>query len=200
MKKIIIIVTAVVLVLGLSITTALAAATDGFKTKIKVNKDEAEQWVAEQDQKKRELYAGSIVEVSPDKNLLESAYEKADASQREQLDNIVKVEEFGAVGIYNKQVLIIMNQLPKDVANITLEEVKNICAKTDRNSFESADELEKYLANEFDKIAGAPDFAGGSGISRSIYFINDEHTAYVRIMNGHVTYFSEFGQSGEKLF
>ena len=38
------------------------------------------------------------------------------------------------------------------------------------------------LESEFNKIAGAPDFVGGSGIDRSIYFLNDDRSEAIILM------------------
>lgn len=198
MKKVCIIIVAVVVFIGLSVTTVLAATTDLFKPK--VDKENAEQWLQDQERKKRELYYGTNMDFSPEKDMFESAYAVADDSQRKALDGIKKEEVTGSVGTYNKQILVIMNKLPEDVSNITLNEVKEICAEAKDKTFESKDELNSYFMNEFDKIAGAADFVGGSGITRIIYFLDAEHVSYIQISSGHVTYFPKFGENGESLF
>ncbi len=198
MKKVFITIAAVVICLGLSITTVLAATTNVFKPK--VNKEDAEQWTLDQDRIKREMYSGTNTDFAPEKNIFESAYEIADSSQRKALDNIKKEEVTGSSGTYNKQILIIMNKLPEDVQNITLDEVKKICDDAQKKSFESGDELDSYFMNEFDKIAGAADFVGGSGFTRIIYFLDDEHVSYVQISLGNVVYFPEFGKNGEIIY
>jgi hypothetical protein len=38
--------------------------------------------------------------------------------------------------------------------------------------------------SEFNKIAGAPDFVGGSGIDLSVYYLNDDRSEAIHVLGG----------------
>jgi hypothetical protein len=75
-------------------------------------------------------------------------------------------------GEWRRDVLIVVGDLPKDTLRLSAEDAARLY---NRKEF-------CELEQEFNKIAGAPDFVGGSGIERSIYFLNDDRTEAIILM------------------
>jgi hypothetical protein len=104
----------------------------------------------------------------------ELAYAKATSEQKIELDNIVADKSIGLPGEWRRAVLIAIGDLPKDQPRLTTEQAGKLYDTKDRRALE----------REFNKIAGAPDFIGGSGIERSIYYLNDNRTEAIFVMLG----------------
>lgn len=66
---------------------------------------------------------------------------------------------------------MVVGELPKDQKRLSLKEAKEII-----NNNKDVKEILKA----FDKVAGAPDWEGGSAIISKIYYLNDEHTEAIR--------------------
>lgn len=98
----------------------------------------------------------------------ELAYAKATSEQKAELDKIIADKSVGLPGEWRRAVLIAIGDLPKDQPRLTAEQAGKIYDSIGKD----ADALER----EFKKIAGAPDFVGGSGIGRSIYYLNENRT------------------------
>lgn len=131
--------------------------------------------------------------------LLEWSYKTATDEQRKKLDNINN--DLGNVGIYRKQIMIIMNLLDEDTPNLTLEQVNEICNTYKEKTYTDLGERVYEMRKEFDKIAGAADFDGGSGISRIIYFIGEDHTKYIEIFNDWwIEYVDTINETKERIF
>jgi hypothetical protein len=106
----------------------------------------------------------------------ELAYAKATSEQREELDRIFADKSIGLPGEWRRPVLITVGDLPKDTNRLSAEQAAKL--------FDS--KVIGDLESEFNKIAGAPDFVGGSGIERSIYFLNDDRSEAIILMLGDV--------------
>jgi hypothetical protein len=104
----------------------------------------------------------------------EWAYAKATSEQKAELDKIVADQSIGLPGEWRRPVLIAIGNLPKDQPRLTAEQAGKLYDSTNRSMLET----------EFNKIAGAPDFVGGSGIGRSIYYLNDNRTEAIFLMLG----------------
>ncbi len=117
----------------------------------------------------------------------ELAYAKATSEQKEELDKIIADNSIGLPGEWRRPVLIAIGDLPKDQPRLTAEQAGEIYDRIGKD--------ESALEREFNKIAGAPDFIGGSGIGRSIYYLNDNRTdaIYVRLGDASHVVFSDDG-------
>ncbi|MFA5572010.1 MAG: hypothetical protein WC046_01000 [Candidatus Bathyarchaeia archaeon] len=117
----------------------------------------------------------------------ESAYARATSEQKVELDKIIADNSIGLVGEWRRPVLITIGDLPKDQPRLTAEQAGKIYDRIGKD--------ESALEREFNKIAGAPDFVGGSGIGRSIYYLNDNRTdaIYVRLGDASHVVFSDDG-------
>ena len=140
------------------------------------------------------FYSGLISFKSPppiinDSNVsfYESAYARASSEQKVELDKIVADNSIGLVGEWRRPVLIAIGDLPKDQPRLTAKQAGEIYDRIGRD--------ERALEKEFNKIAGAPDFVGGSGIGRSIYYLNENRTdaIYVMEMNAYHYVFNDDG-------
>ena len=113
---------------------------------------------------------------APGASFYESAYAKATSEQKEELDKIIADEGIGLPGEWIRPVLIAVGDLPKDQPRLTAKQAGEIYDRIGRD--------ERALEREFNKIAGAPDFVGGSGIVRSIYYLNDDRSQVIFLMLG----------------
>ena len=112
-------------------------------------------------------------------DLYELSYARATTDeQREQLKVIFADNAIGLMGEWVRPVLIVLGDLPADMPRLTVQDMANLYGKVDFADMEK----------EFNRIAGAPDFIGGSGIYRSIYFLDDEKTEAIYLMLGDVLY------------
>ena len=109
-----------------------------------------------------------------DGSFYESAYAKATSEQKEKLDKIIADKSIGLPGEWRRPVLIAIGDLPKDQPRLSAEQAGKLYDSKNVSALES----------EFNKIAGAPDFVGGSGIERSIYYLNDNRTEAIFLMEG----------------
>ena len=134
----------------------------------------------EQEATEQQGNESSYVVVNGYTDLYERSYARATTDeQREQLQAIFADPGIGLVGEWVRPVLIVLGDLPADTPRLTIQDVENLYGKVD-----FAD-----MAKEFNKIAGAPDWIGGSGIYREIYYLNDERTEAIYLIFGDVFYF-----------
>ncbi|MDI9578606.1 MAG: hypothetical protein WC203_07045 [Candidatus Bathyarchaeia archaeon] len=113
---------------------------------------------------------------APSASFYESAYARATSEQKEELDKIIADEGIGLPGEWIRPVLIAIGDLPKDQPRLSAEQAGKI--------YDSIGKDESALEKEFNKIAGAPDFIGGSGIERSVYYLNDDRSQAIFLTLG----------------
>jgi hypothetical protein len=118
----------------------------------------------------------------------ESAYAKATSEQKVELDKIIADKGNGLPGVWIRPVLITIGDLPKDQPRLTAEQAGKI--------YDSIGKDERTLVSEFNKIAGAPDFVGGSGIDLSIYYLNDDRSEAIHVLGGVVAAHYVFNDDG----
>ncbi|MCL2476090.1 hypothetical protein [Candidatus Bathycorpusculum sp.] len=111
---------------------------------------------------------------APGASFYESAYAKATSEQKEELDKIIADKSIDLPGEWIRPVLIAIGDLPKDQPRLTAEQAGKI--------YDSIGKDVGALEREFNKIAGAPDFVGGSGIERSVYYLNDDRSQAIFLM------------------
>lgn len=94
-----------------------------------------------------------------------------------------------------KDVMLAMGDLPEDTPYLTLEQVQAICDEVAQMGFRPVDfdDTEREVMTRFNAITGAPDYQGGSGITNTVYFLNAEHTEYVRVWRGTVRHYDSAG-------
>jgi len=105
----------------------------------------------------------------------ESAYAKATSEQKEELDKIIADKSISLPGEWRRPVLIAIGDLPKDQPRLSAEQAAELYDSKEISALEG-EVKNRALQSEFNKIAGAPDFFGGSGIERAIYFLNDDRS------------------------
>ncbi len=105
----------------------------------------------------------------------ESAYAKATSEQKEELDKIIADKSIGLPGEWRRPVLIAIGDLPEDQPRLSAEQAAELYDSKEISALEG-EVKNRALESEFNKIAGAPDFFGGSGIERAIYFLNDDRS------------------------
>ena len=104
----------------------------------------------------------------------EAVYAKATGEQKEEIDKIIADEGSGLPGEWRRAVLIAVGDLPKDQPRLTAEQAGEI--------YDNVGKDVGALEREFNRIAGAPDFVGGSGIERSVYYLNDDRSQAIFLM------------------
>lgn len=140
--------------------------------------------IAQKDSSSSKIY-------KPDKeshmSLYERSYAKATDEQKKLLEEIKNDKSLSSAGQWTKRILVIMNELSEDTPLLSLSIVKAVCDEENVKSLYAHDSIafSQTLLSELNKIAGAPDWEGGSGTHQYYYFFNVEHTEYILI--------SEFG-------
>lgn len=119
------------------------------------------------------------------------------AKTEEQKTALLKLQKDSSLGIgeWKRDSLNIIGELPTESRRLRLTEVREMVKeKKDLSS----------ITDSFNKIAGAPDWEGGSGIDRKIYFLDDAHTEAIYVINGvnivYVTNNKSEKQTSEMLF
>lgn len=88
---------------------------------------------------------------------------------------------------YIKQILILESKIPADAPYLTREKAIEICNGLADLS-ENIDVCEQMIINAFNEVALAPDFQGGSGITRTVYYTDETHSKAIIVTCGHVHY------------
>lgn len=168
-----------VVVLGSLLGATVAIASDVFEAEKKV-----EEWVAQQEEQKNKELGYTKVE-EDNRSFYELSYDRATHEQREQLEAIFADHSLGSIGEWRRDVLITLGDLPADTPRLTAQDAAELYGNVEYENME----------NEFNEIAGAPDWVGGSGIHRSVYFLNDERTEAITLMlyDVHHVVFNEDG-------
>ncbi len=121
----------------------------------------------------------------------EYAYFYAQATDQEQKNAIDKLKEDRSLGIgeWKRESLKIIGQLPNDAARLTVDSALKVISqkKTDVD-----------VIDEFNKIAGAPDWEGGSGIHRVIYYLDEQRKEAIYVVAGNVVHVT-FGENGDEI-
>lgn len=132
-----------------------------------------------------------------DPELYERSYERATAEQKLKLDEIQArdTDSLGCLMVCVKDVMMTMGDLPEDTPYLTVEQVRTICSEVEQMGFRPVDfdDAEYELMTRFNAVAGAPDYQGGSGITNTIYYLNAEHTEYIRVWLGTVRHYDSAG-------
>lgn len=145
------------------------SATDDTNPLDKIGRTVAE-WISSQEAAKD--VENEKVTNESNVSFYELAYAKATSEQKEELDKIIADKSIGLPGEWRRPVLITIGDLPKDTPRLSAEQAAKLFDTKGISDLES----------EFNKIAGAPDFVGGSGIERSIYFLNDDRSEAIILM------------------
>jgi hypothetical protein len=83
---------------------------------------------------------------------------------------------------WKRDIKIIAGAIPKDQPRITINQAKTIIENLSNQSLALGVKLDFFeLTDAFDKIHGAPDAIGGSGIQHAVYFLNNEATEYIML-------------------
>ena len=136
-----------------------------------------------------EAYWRGLESAAADEDLWTRSYRRATPEQRQRLENIEKTYGgFGDRSEYTKQILTIMGDLPPDTPNLTMEQAREICETFDPGNGGTVDEAAIQYAREFSKIAGAPDFDGGSGVRSVVFYLDGDPTKCIVVVLGSVLY------------
>ncbi|MFD2329094.1 hypothetical protein ACFSR7_07520 [Cohnella sp. GCM10020058] len=168
--------TIVVAVTALLATSAVVFANNPNVTPSWMNKADAD---IEQSIQTKKAALGDV----PQANYEADGYSEfiSQAKSREQTEALTALQKdnsFG-IGVWKREALRIIGQLPQTSTRLSVEDVKRVISTN--SDIES-------VAMAFNRIAGAPDWEGGSGIARSIYFTDDLHKELIVIMLGKVLY------------
>lgn len=114
------------------------------------------------------------------------------ATTEEQKDALHKLQQdtsLGVAGEWKRDALIIIGELLKDAKRIQLEDAERIVRESDD---------QEPIQHAFNKIAGAPDWEGGSGMHRAIYFIDNNRKEGISVMNNSVIHFTTNSEGVQK--
>ncbi|RJX36680.1 hypothetical protein D3P09_26845 [Paenibacillus pinisoli] len=117
-------------------------------------------------------------------------YALAESEEQKTELNFLKANDIYGSGVWLRQGLIIVGELPSDQRRVTLEEVK--------------DKLTTYvddvtLMKQLNQIAGAPDWLGGGEVGRVYYVLNDEGTETIHFSYGVISYVYQDSNGAEQV-
>ncbi|MBO7515613.1 MAG: hypothetical protein J6T47_08335, partial [Lachnospiraceae bacterium] len=112
-----------------------------------------------------------------------SPYEKYIGDSRIQKDRQRGLESW-----YIKQILILENKIPSDAPYLTKEKAIELCNGLTNLPEMAESEWQNIVMASFDEIAFAPDFKGGSGKTRIVYYTDETHSKAVYIIGFSVSY------------
>ncbi|MDR0492721.1 MAG: hypothetical protein LBH74_03670 [Nitrososphaerota archaeon] len=165
----------VIVVVGILFGSILAVSAINETNPIDEVERKVAEWISNQEAAKDATTKGTENEkgtYEPEASFYESAYAKATSEQKEKIDEIVADSSIGLPGEWRRPVLIAIGDLPSDIQRLSVEQAAEL--------FDAKEICD--LESEFNKIAGAPDFVGGSGIGRSIYYLNDDRSEAIILM------------------
>jgi hypothetical protein len=145
-------------------------------------------WMHEADKQVEEMIKAKKVKLGAveESYIDESGYKLylRKAKTQEQIDALKALEKDTSMGwgVRTRDALEIIGELPKNARRIIVEDAEQIIQRfSDKHS----------IINALNKIAWAPDFEGGSGMTITAYFADDNHKdAFFINFNGisHVIY------------
>ena len=130
----------------------------------------------------------------PYPELLEKSYALATPEQKAKLD---KIDKFMGYGKYPRQIKTIMGILPEDTPYLTVEKATEALKKIPEGKSTGDTDWEYEVELLFNEIAGAPDYVGGSGIYRRVYFTDETHSQNIIIWFGSVDLYQLDAETGE---
>ncbi|MCL2173371.1 MAG: hypothetical protein FWB84_07035 [Candidatus Bathyarchaeota archaeon] len=164
-----------IVIVGILFCSILAvSATNDINPIDKIEKKVAK-WISRQETTKNAVTKDTENEkviYESETSFYEWAYAKATDAQKKQIDKIIADDSIGLPGEWRRPILMVLEDLSKDTQRLNIEQATEL--------FNTKEIRE--LEGEFNKIAGAPDFVGGSGIERSIYFLNDDRSEAIILM------------------
>ncbi|MEK0312606.1 hypothetical protein [Cohnella sp. 56] len=99
----------------------------------------------------------------------------------EALTDLRKDNSLG-IGVWKRDALTILGELPQASKRLSVEEAERIVSK---------EKDIKSMTITFNEVAGAPDWEGGSGIERLIYYTDDSRKEAIVVMLGKVLHVIE---------
>lgn len=144
---------------------------------ILVPSEEVDDWMEEQLMLKDKETGKVRTEEESIETFYEESYKRANSDQKEQLDIIFSDNSIGLIGEWKRDVLIVLGDIPADTPRLTVKDAE-ICLKNNI--------IYEDIEIIFNEKAGAPNFVGGSGIHRAIYYLDDERSEAIIVILGGI--------------
>jgi|GEM_PF-1336839 len=114
------------------------------------------------------------------------------AKNQTQIEELTKLKDdrTHGIGYYKRDALIIIGELPNNQKRLSLAQAENLI-NSKNNSRE--------IIADFNKIAGAPDFEGGSGMTYTYYFLDDKHSEAVYVLGDSLFSYIKYDDDGKKM-
>lgn len=144
---------------------------------ILIPSEDVDDWMEEQLLLKDKETGRILTEEEPIDTFYEESYKRANADQKERLDIIYADKSAGWIGEWKRDVLIVLGDIPADTPRLTVK---------DAEIYFEEDITYEDIQVLFNEKAGAPDFVGGSGIHREIYYLDDKRSEAIVIMLGGI--------------
>ncbi|MEK3883817.1 hypothetical protein [Paenibacillus sp. PL2-23] len=153
------------------------------------------------------IFLSALIVLALFSYVLEGNPNEAEGSDREELIALAHMEDYDAfyalaessdertalqrleaddsmgIGAWTRDALIVVGLLPYDQARLTLSDAEKIVKQGGAAG---------TIVEDLNAIAGAPDWQGGSGIDRKVYYMDDERTEAIVVLGGvsmtHVVY------------
>lgn len=123
----------------------------------------------------------------------------ANDEQRARLEALF--EEYGQdAGWHEREIRIIMGELPEDTPRLTREKAIEICSDYDlKNNTSDYSAFLSDIVRLFNQVAGAPDINGGSGQTVILYYTDDSENYAISVSEISVRFFDLTTGTNEKL-
>ncbi len=170
---------------GLLITTSVVWANSTILPEWMMKADaQIEQQIREKVEKDTVLSKSEFNKDEPNEFIMK-------AKSQDQKDALIALQKDTSLGIgeWKRESMKIINELPPQSRRLKMDEVVNII-KGNKNV--------SSISEGLNKIAGAPDWEGGSGIHRQIYFLDDERKEAIYIINGENIIFVSKDEQGKQ--
>ncbi len=147
--------------------------------------DQAAEDIAHEHEREDGIPTVTFAAVLDMNNISDRFLVKATEEQKAELEAYAHYDFLGgqswSVG-YKRKMLQLLGELPEDAPRITLEQATRILNSIDMREYEDQEtEWIFIVSREFNKITGAPDWEGGSGMLRMCYFLDDEPMSYIML-------------------
>ncbi|WP_058303108.1 hypothetical protein [Gorillibacterium timonense] len=102
------------------------------------------------------------------------------AKSEEQKRKISDLQAADPAGISARSVMMILGELPESQPRLTEQLAQRIVSRVASGN---RDEIGWNVIREFNRIHGAPDFTGGSGMHRTVYVLKENPPTSIMVMD-----------------
>lgn len=144
---------------------------------LKIDLGKADDYVQSEISKKAD-HLGATPAV-PNTDFYDECIKNAKSQDQKEKISALKADKSLGIGIWKRDALLIIGKLPNNQKRMTLDEAKQIVM---------SNKAIPDIIDMFNRSAGAPDFEGGSGISRTVYYTDETKKNAIYLVNDRFIY------------